>query len=700
MFKSQPWRRIPRHVVRLIGWSVFVIFFVTFCLPLLFFYYLFNAQQVKQMVISQFNNENYSVVIDGNVEPRSWHGLSLFISDLTVEDKQKHKVLHVNTANCQLSWLDLIVGNYRVRRVALNGLTFFQNNLEKSNYSNLLNYQTLTHSEFKNLTNFSISNLAIINGDGDYLIKDAGLRVINLETLPEFNLNLNLSNYVAKLSIQGQVSKIADDNLKIENLTISLANPTSSLELQSSGHYAYKTQELWLESARGIIHIPDYQGALAIDTALLSGYGLTLNNLSTTLNGFESNNARSFTINADKINTTNFMNYTAGNIVTKYEFTTAKRSLDVGLNLNQVKFNPALDITTDSCKLEFKYRGLGEQTAVSSGTLNGQCGLNGAKSLMNFNLNGLINQSPIKLNLTYDYNYALPNINLDASVDNLDISKFMTSAQGNLLPLYSDTSSLPFDWISLTNLVANLKFKQLNLSHVNLSNVNAKLEVKNQRLNLSQVQGQVYDGNFAGSMVMDKVAESYDVSFKSKINSVNLQKVFASIFNVSAISGQADLQIDTAAKGVQSYEDLHKKINGSIDLNVNNGGFSGIDFSLFLSPENLAVFQTRSAVMTNFTNLKAKFDFTNGVSERSNLAFHSPLIMATGNGVINFANTSLDYSMIISSILPKNAQNVKSVSIPITVNGDLFAPKVSIQNMTLNTNKLPTRKNHNSERVK
>lgn len=694
MFKSQPWRRIPRHVVRLIGWSVFVIFFVTFCLPLLFFYYLFNAQQVKQMVISQFNNENYSVVIDGNVEPRSWHGLSLFISDLTVEDKQKHKVLHVNTANCQLSWLDLIVGNYRVRRVALNGLTFFQNNLEKSNYSNLLNYQTLTHSEFKNLTNFSISNLAIINGDGDYLIKDAGLRVINLETLPEFNLNLNLSNYAAKLSVQGQVSKIADDNLKIENLTISLANPTSSLELQSSGYYAYKTQELWLESARGIIHIPDYQGALAIDTALLSGYGLTLNNLSTTLNGFESSSARSFTINADKINTTNFMNYTADNIATTYEFTTAKRSLDVGLNLNQVKFNPALDITTDSCKLEFKYRGLGEQTAVSSGTLNGQCGLNGAKSLMNFNLNGLINQSPIKLSLTYDYNYALPNINLDASVDSLDISKFMTSAQGNLLPLYSDTSSLPFDWISLTNLVANLKFKQLNLSHVNLSNVNAKLEVKNQRLNLSQIQGQVYDGDFAGSMLLDKVGESYDVSFKNKISSVNLQKVFASIFNVSAISGQADLQIDTSAKGVQSYEDLHKKINGSIDLNVNNGGFSGIDFSLFLSPENLAVFQTRSAVMTNFTNLKAKFNFTNGISERSNLVFHSPLIMATGNGVINFANTSLDYSMIISSILPKNAQNVKSVSIPITVNGDLFAPKVSIQNMTLNTNKLPTHKNH------
>lgn len=688
MFKSLPCPKIPRQVVRAIVWSLFVVFFVTFCLPLLFFYYLFNASQVKQMVISQFNNENYSVVIDGNVEPRSWHGLSLFISDLTVEDKKQHKVLHINTANCQLSWLDLMVGHYRVRRLALNGLTFFQNNASKINYNDLLNYQTINHSEFKNLTTFSISNLAIVSGDGSYLMKDAGLRVINLETLPEFNLSFNLSNYAARLGLQGQISKISDDNLSIENLTLSLSNQSSSIELQSSGHYAYKSQELWLEKSRGIIHVPDYQGALAIDTVLLSNYGLTMNNLSTTLNGFESTSSRSFTINADKINTTDFATLMADNIATKYEFANSKRNFDVGLNLHQVKLNPVMDVVTSSCKLDFKYRISGVQTATSSGIMNGSCGLSGAKNLMKFNLSGLINQSPIKLNLDYDYSSVMPNVVLDATVNTLDLSKFMGSAQGNLLPLYSDDSRLPFDWISWTNLVANLKVKQLNLSHVNLSNVNAAMDVKDQRLNLSQIQGQVYDGNFNGSMVLDKVGESYNISFKNKISNVNLQKVFASIFNVTAISGKADLQIDTVANGVQSYEDLHKKVNGSIDLNVDDGGFSGIDFSLFLSPENLAIFQTKSVVMTNFTNLKAKFNFTNGISDRSKIAFHSPLIMANGDGIIDFSRTSLDYNMIISSILPKNAQNVKSVSIPITVNGDLFAPKVSIQNMTLNTNKI------------
>ena len=39
---------------------------------LLFFYYLFDANKVKQMVLTQFNNKNYAVIINGAVEPRSW----------------------------------------------------------------------------------------------------------------------------------------------------------------------------------------------------------------------------------------------------------------------------------------------------------------------------------------------------------------------------------------------------------------------------------------------------------------------------------------------------------------------------------------------------------------------------------------------------------------------------------------------------
>ena len=35
--------------------------------------------------------------------------------------------------------------------------------------------------------------------------------------------------------------------------------------------------------------------------------------------------------------------------------------------------------------------------------------------------------------------------------------------------------------------------------------------------------------------------------------------------------------------------------------------------------------------------------------------------------------------------MPLNEQHIKSVSIPVGIDGNLFSPQISIQNMTLNT---------------
>jgi hypothetical protein len=186
-------------------------------------------------------------------------------------------------------------------------------------------------------------------------------------------------------------------------------------------------------------------------------------------------------------------------------------------------------------------------------------------------------------------------------------------------------------------------------------------------------------------LVSGNAESGYSVAIDNMITGVSLQKVFQNLFNVSAITGRADLAINTIANKVYTYEDLHRKLNGSIELDVSNGGFSGVDFSLFLSPENLAAFQNKSAIMTKFTTLSSNFNFKNGVSEKSDVKFSAPAIRANGSGIIDFANTKLDYKLTVSSLLPKNLQNINSVSIPVAINGDLFNPKIYIQNMTLNT---------------
>lgn len=695
--KQFSWR-LSKKNIRFIGWSLFGLFFLTVCLPLLFFYYFFDQNSIKQMIVSQINNQNYSVKIDGTIEPRSWHGLSLFIADLTVFDKLNNKAIHINTTNCQLSWLDLIVGHYRIRRIAMNGLTVFQNSVDKHDYSDLINYDSLAHSEFKNLKKLSISNLTLISKNGDYLIKDATLSAIDLDTTtPEMELGLNLSKYNANLKFNGHFNKVVEGNsLEIKNLDVSFTNPSYKVALQSGGHYDFHTQELWLEGARGNISMPNYQGGLTADTALLSFYGLTINNLQTTLNGVGEYSDKSISTNILSLKTVDFESYSADSLVGSFDLQNKHNSLNLSIKVKHPAINGSLVSMNQLCQVGYKYSS-SQNNKPSDGNLQGKCSFEGNKNLIMTNLTGNIDKSQAKIAVSYDYSESIPFVQVNGELSKFDIDTFVAAKENSFLPVYADNSLLPFKWLNLLNGKANIKINQLNLERMTLNNVNSSFTISNGKLDISNMDADAYDGKIDGSMIIDRNSESYGISLKSNVHGVNLQKVFNNLFNVSAITGNANILIDTSIKGVSTYKELYNKLNGKVKLNVSDGGFSGIDFNLFLSPENLAAFRSQTQIMTNFTALEANFGFANGVSEQGEITFNSPTIMANGNGKVDFVKNQLNYNLIIKSILPKNAQNIKSVSIPIAINGELFNPKIYIKNMTLNTTTPKTKKNNHTK---
>lgn len=677
--------KITRGQWRIIGWSSFVVFFVCFCLPLLFFYYLFDAAKVKAMVIEQFNNDSYSVVVNGNVEPRSWHGLSLFISNLTVEDKSHHKVLHVNTANCQLSWLDLIVGHYRVKRIALNGLTFYQNALAKGSVATLFNYKAIANSEFKHLQYLSVTNLNMVNLNGKFLIRDGGLQVNDLDTLPQISVNFQAINYHADIKILGSVNKIDDNGLNFNDIAISLHSPKINGEFHSYGRYDYKTQQLWLNKFSGNAKSVVYNIKINVDTALLSYFGMSVNQLNASVS--KNNGAqRELDLVVNNLKTANFSQYEMSDLLTKLNSTNESSHFAATLALAKPKFDNGFDLKNENCSLQFKQSLTASESSIFEGALAGSCSYSESSGWLDLALAGMINKSPAKLAIGYHYNVQKPQITLNGSVDKLDVNQIMTNTNKEIMPFYFDTRQLPFGWLKLFDISATLKLKEFSMNRLLLTNVKTVLQMKDSKLELSSLNANIYDGTLAGSGVITPAQNEsgYDISIQDTIKNANLQKVFHELFNVNAITGQADLAIDIKASNAKSYEDVHKNLNGKIALKVSNGGFNGVDFSLFLSPENLAAFQNKNAIMTKFTSLNANFIFTNGISNQSPVKFSSPSIAASGSGIIDFKNTKLDYELLVSSILPQNNQNIKSVSIPVQINGDLFNPKISIRNMTLN----------------
>ncbi|AUR53081.1 AsmA family protein [Aquella oligotrophica] len=676
---------VSRKQRRIIGWAVFTAFFITVGLPLMFFYYWFDAKTVRQIVISQFDKQNYSVQIDGTVEPRSWHGLSLFISDLTVFDKRNQKILHINTANCQLSWPELIIGRYKVKRIAFNGVTFYRDALKSTNYATLFDYNTIANSEFSNLNSLSVTNLNLIESAATYIIRDANLQLYSLNSKkPTFHLGFKLARYQSDLNVYGKVSSIENGNINIEELNTAIVNPRVNFEMQSHARYVSKGQQLWIENSKGVVNGKKYSGTMAIDTILYSSYGLTVSSINAILNNPLKQFNQTISLNAYKIATDDFYDYNIDSLNLRYEAANVDQKFSANIELNDANLNESLNLVNNNCSVGLNINS-SKQGRLFYGGLRGSCNFYLPVNQASFNLRGKLNGANTQLTGTYSHKDIIPELEVTAKVAALDLSKFILEEHSNqFLPLYSDASRLPFNWISIIDMKAKMFFEQLKLANLTLNNFDTELSVQKGQLNITKLDAGVYGGKLSGHAQINKVKNGFDISLANTITGIDLKRLFSNLFNVNAIIGSADLLINTHAESITNYQDLHKKMNGTVNLSVNNGGFSGVDFSLFLSPENLAAFQNRNVMMTNFTRLQANFSFVNGRSEKSQINFNSPTILANGTGLISFADNSIDYKLQVSSILPLNMQKIKSISIPVEINGELFSPKIYIQNMTLN----------------
>ena len=142
--------------VRLLYWVSVILLMIFIVCPMFFFFYLFDEDQVKQMLYTQFDNNTYHVDVNGTIVPRFWHGLSIEVNDLVLATNDENQLLHIKSANCQLSWLDLVFAHYKIKRLALNDVDINEKNIKDYGINNLLTFSESGKSTFSSLDNISI----------------------------------------------------------------------------------------------------------------------------------------------------------------------------------------------------------------------------------------------------------------------------------------------------------------------------------------------------------------------------------------------------------------------------------------------------------------------------------------------------------------------------------------------------------------
>ena len=164
---------LNKFKIRLMYWISVILMMIFVVCPMFFFFYLFDEDRVKQMLYSEFDNNDYNVVVNGAITPRFWHGLSLEVDDLVVATNKDIELLHIKKADCQLSWIDLVFAHYKIKQISLNDVEVFQKNISDYGLDNLLSMPSMGKSAFNHLENISIYDINSVDTNISYPIKVA-----------------------------------------------------------------------------------------------------------------------------------------------------------------------------------------------------------------------------------------------------------------------------------------------------------------------------------------------------------------------------------------------------------------------------------------------------------------------------------------------------------------------------------------------
>lgn len=664
--------------VRIFYWLSFTLMMVFVILPMFFFFYLFNEAEVRQIVIQQFDSKNYNVEILGMVRPKFWHGLSFELDNMIISNKGHQELLGLKTINCQLSWFNLIAGQYRVKRISINGVDIKQQVVDQDGLANLINFSNTDQMFFSNLSNIIVSNISMFGTNVKYPIKNGTIKIMWDNGLIKFSSGLKLTNNDLYLALYGNIDSMNNNVIKFSNVVGKAYNEDVSISTMSTANYNVKTQELSLNDLAGDVELKQYKGTVGAKNMQLSLNGVVASDVILKIGSGDDFLKQYTKILINKLSSDSYKNLMIDQMNASYLLTMGQSHLNIDSALNDFSFNNnVIDSKCSSYVLLFPE---GANSKGASANLAGKCSYDLNEKRFDFNLTGTLIDEPLQLALQITDHAHKPYIVATGKIDNLDLSRFNV-IKDKISPILSDSNKLPFAWLSLWDMDANLEIKKFILDRISLSNVSTQFKLANNELNINKIHASLYGGTVSGKVKITKLNnDKYDITAVQNLDDLNLQEVLQDWFNISAISGKAAIGIDTTMKGVTSYNDIGKHLNGKIELSASKGSFNGVDFSLFVNPKSSATTLEKSTI---FDVLSANFDFASGKSSDGSIMFSSPYVIAAGGGLLDFVNMKLNYKLEIKSALPKNEEKISSILIPVVINGDIFAPKVIIQNIHL-----------------
>ena len=277
--------------------------------------------------------------------------------------------------------------------------------------------------------------------------------------------------------------------------------------------------------------------------------------------------------------------------------------------------------------------------------------------------------------------------------DAIDLNRYMEPPQeaaSGEAAAASAPMEIPADLIAPINARGTLKIGSVVLGNLQLERVALGLNAANGRMRLHPISSDLYDGSYSGDVRIDVTGSKPVLTFDETVQDVDLAKLALAMFEQENITGSMNGNFKLTGRG-QDMVELQRSLDGSMSFELKDGTYEGTDIWYELRRARAVLKQETPPepvlpARTRFSSVTATGVVNDGVMQNDDLVADLPFMQLTGNGAVDIAAGTVDYSLrarvykkpeALEDATPEEVDDFTKVVVPLKITGSLASPKVS-----------------------
>jgi AsmA protein len=247
---------------------------------------------------------------------------------------------------------------------------------------------------------------------------------------------------------------------------------------------------------------------------------------------------------------------------------------------------------------------------------------------------------------------------------------------------------LPTEALEKLNANGTLDIGSLKINGVKMSDVRLKLSGGGSAPRVQDLSAQMYGGTVKLNNRFAPGQNTPTYALKTDLNALNAAPFLQDLLGKDLVSGLGNLKLDLTSSG-RTVGDLRQGLNGNIAFNLQNGAVKGFNLGQILRQGQAmlagqAAPAESGAKETDFAAFSASAQIVNGVLRSDDLSAASPLFRMAGSGQIDLVKETINYVAKPTVVETSTGQGgkgldqLKGLTIPIKLSGNLFSPKYKL----------------------